>query len=308
MALILGQISYQSLKSILNFLIGIKIWKPSLVLKISEVISYLSFGGFQIGERMVDYFNSNIDKIIIGRFLGTIALGYYNIAFNLLLYPIQLINPIFTKVYFPYFSKIQSNIDLLKEKYLELIKTITFITFPIFIMLIPLSPALIPILYGEQWSQSIIIIQLLAIAGLSISQGNPIGSLLLAKGYAKQGFFWNLFLVPVYMIGLSLSANYFGLNGFAMGKTIITTMMFGFGYLYLIRRCLGNCFIEYIWNFTPFIVFSVIGAILISFISLNSLYYQLLLQLIVGGGFYLILVFIFDKKFVKNFITTYFKF
>jgi O-antigen/teichoic acid export membrane protein len=172
-------------------------------------------------------------------------------------------------------------------------------------MLIPLAPILIPIIYGDQWFESIILVQILAIAGLSMSQGNPVGSLLLAKGYAKRGFYWNLFLVPIYLIGLTICAVFFGINGFALGKSIITTIMFGFGYIYLIKICIGNCFYELVRKFCGFLIFSLISALIIQFIEFNNEINQLLVQVIIGGIIYLIFVYIYDKKFIINFIQSF---
>ena len=58
---------------------------------------------------MLNYFNSRIDQLVVGTLLGSQALGYYSMAFNLVLQPISRINPVLTQVAFPVLSKVLSD-------------------------------------------------------------------------------------------------------------------------------------------------------------------------------------------------------
>ena len=62
---------------------GLKEHKPSLVYKHNEIKSLIGFGLFQMGERTINYFNSQFDVILIGKLLGTEALGIYNVCKNI---------------------------------------------------------------------------------------------------------------------------------------------------------------------------------------------------------------------------------
>ena len=54
-------------------------WKLSL--------PYLKFGLFETGNLLINVFSTQIDKALIGRLLGPTLLGYYSIAWELIVFP-----------------------------------------------------------------------------------------------------------------------------------------------------------------------------------------------------------------------------
>ncbi|MFX1478912.1 MAG: MOP flippase family protein [Promethearchaeota archaeon] len=311
MSVVIGYILRSLVKSCLLLIIGLKIWKPSFEFKLSEVNNFLSFGFYQMGERSINLLNSNFDKILIGKFLGTTALGYYTIAYNLVLYPINLINPIFTRVSFPYFSKMQNNVKMLKEKYLDLISTVSSINFPILLLLFLIAPNFVPLLYGVQWSPSIILVQILSLIGLFRSIHNPVGSLLLAKGYAKRGFFWNAVVAAIQPVIIILGVYFGGLNEVAIAFLLSNFILFYFFYLFLVKKVLEPCFKDYLKSFGIFLLFSIL-ATYISFLGglgfwTPSNLYQSLFYVSLGGIAYLCLIFIFKREFLIDFIKRFIK-
>ena len=83
-----------TLSNIITIYFGLKIHKPGLEFDIKSVRSMLSFGTFQMGERYFHLLAGNVDKLLIGKLLGSEQLGYYNIAHNLVVIPMQMVNPI----------------------------------------------------------------------------------------------------------------------------------------------------------------------------------------------------------------------
>jgi O-antigen/teichoic acid export membrane protein len=148
-----------------------------------------------MGERAVNYLSANIDYIIIGRFLGPVALGYYTLAYNIMIFPLTKINPIITRVAFPAFSKVQSDNAKIQKGYCKILKYISTITFPMIIGMLLVASEFIPLVYGEKWTPTISILQIFCIVGIFKSLGNPMGAVLLSKGRADIGFYWNVFVV-----------------------------------------------------------------------------------------------------------------
>jgi len=77
-----------------TILFAIMGWKHYLIrfqFKILEVKEFLLFGWFQMGERAINYFSSEIDTLLIGKLLGTQALGLYSIAKQLTTRPFDII-------------------------------------------------------------------------------------------------------------------------------------------------------------------------------------------------------------------------
>lgn len=311
MSIVFGYILKYIIKSFVMVLIGIKIWKPSFKIKRSEIRKYFSFGLYQVGERTINYFNINFDKILIGRFLGTLFLGYYLNAYNLVSYPVTLINPIFNRVSFPYLSKLQNNLKKLKEKYFEFISLVSFVNFPIYLLLFLIAPVLVPFLYGAQWNPSIILVQILSFVFLFRCINNPIGSLLLAKGYARLGFFWNLLMTTIQPFIILLGIYLGGINEVAFVILLSRFIVFYLFYRVLIRKILGPCLKEYITSFKAFLIFSILSMLIasVSILIFNTL--PLLIQIMcytaILGMAYLSLVYIFKKQFLSDFLKRFLK-
>jgi O-antigen/teichoic acid export membrane protein len=79
-ALVYGTLTYSILSTILFVYKGLFFHKPKLHLSFFEIKEFLSFGFFQLGEKIALYFNSEFDTILIGYLLGTETLGVFNIA------------------------------------------------------------------------------------------------------------------------------------------------------------------------------------------------------------------------------------
>ncbi len=171
---------------------GWKKWRPTLHFKIGELKKFINFGIYQSGQRLVNIFSANIDYIIIGKYLGVEILGIYTLAYKLITYPITSINPIINRVSYPVFSKLQNNIKMLQKAFLEAIKITSFISFPILIGLAVTAPLAVPVLFGEKWKASVLIVQILAFLGILKVAGNSGGSVILAKGRADIAFWWNV--------------------------------------------------------------------------------------------------------------------
>jgi len=230
-ALIWGQLASTSIRVLLLFSTGWKNWRPSFHFSKGDLKGYLSFGLYQMGEKTISYLNSNFDYLLIGSMLGAKPLGYYTLAYNLIIRPSSLINPVITKVAFPVFSRMQNETDRLKRGYLKVLQLLSTVNFPMMAGLAVVVPIAVPMIFGDQWLPSIILIQILTIVGLLRSIGNPVGSLLLSKGRADLGFKWNLALAITQIPGLYLGAKLGGTVGVAIAFAALQCFYAIFNYL-----------------------------------------------------------------------------
>lgn len=293
-SLIWGLLAGRSLRLLLLCYWGSRHWKPSLHFSKQDLKGYISFGLYQMGEKTANYFNTNLDYLLIGSLLGAKPLGYYTLAYNLVLRPSLLINPIITKVAFPVFSKIQNDILKLKNGYLKVLQLLSSVNFPMMAGLAIVAPVAVPIIFGDQWMPSIILIQILTIVGLLRSAGNPIGSLQLAKGRADLGFKWNVALIITQISGLYLGAKIDGTVGVAIAYAILMGIYTIFEYPILIRTLLGTCLYEYVSSMWPSLWMSAVmgGAVFCIGILFQNLPQQLLLviQILCGIIIYIALM------------------
>lgn len=244
-ALVYGTLAAVAVQTFLFLYIGLQEYGPSFVLKPSEIKEFLSFGAYQMGERSINYFNYQIDTMLIGKLLGMEALGIYTIAKQIIMRPAQIINPIITKVTFPAMAKIQDDTVRLKKVYLKTINYLSSVNFPIYAFIFIFAHDIVMIMFGAKYFEAIYIMQILAIWGALRSIGNPIGSLLLARGKANWGFWWNLGLFFYVPVGIYIGSHW-GLEGVSWALILLS---FPLGMIanwyFLVRPLSGAEFVEY---------------------------------------------------------------
>lgn len=243
-ALVYGAIISSFMQTLQYLHLGLREYRPMIRFSFSEIRSYVGFGAYQMGERTVNYFNYQIDTILIGKLLGMEALGIYNIAKQIVMRPAQIFNPIVTRVTFPAMSKIQDDIPKLKDVYLKTINCLSSVNFSVYAFIFVFAYEIVMIMFGKKWLDAVLIIQILSIWAAWRTTGNPIGSLLLARGRADLGFWWNLglfFYVP-FVVWI---ASQWGLVGVSIGLNAIMATLVYPGWKFLVSPLCGAGFVEY---------------------------------------------------------------
>ena len=80
-------------------------WRPLWTLDRQGTRGLVRFGGFYTAGGLMFYAMTNIDKILVGRLLGEVALGLYGQAFNLAMKPVNLVMTPLTGIMLPALSR-----------------------------------------------------------------------------------------------------------------------------------------------------------------------------------------------------------
>jgi len=283
---------------------------PGFCFNIRAVKPYLSFGLHLMGSNMLNYFNSRIDQVLVGVLLGPQALGYYSMAFNLVLQPVSIINSVLTQIAFPVLTRVRSDKLRLKRGYFKMLDLLTSINAPVLIGIAAVAPLLIPVVLGNQWLPIILLIQILALFSLVRSTGNAGGSLILACGRADIAFYWNLMLFAFVPLAIVAGAKLGGLQGVAWTLLGLQTVLLFAWYYFVVKKLLGNSFSGFIGSMLPSLLFAVpmaavvagVGFCFDTVLLLSTLpaALQLAVQILLGGVVYSGLYFFFRQKFVKQ--------
>lgn len=124
----------------------------------------LTFGGKFSLSSFLGFIGSNLDTLVIGRFLGAGPLGIYNRAFLLINLPVQFLTASISRVLFPVWSNIQSQRDRLKRVFLLTLSLMGFLLMPIGFGAAMAAEQIIFVMLGHQWAAAIPIFQILAIS------------------------------------------------------------------------------------------------------------------------------------------------
>ena len=200
-------------------------WRPSLRFSFTRFKELFGFGSHVMGSRVLNYIDSNVDYLVVGKLLGTSALGYYSFAYHLITFPLNRISTMVTRVTFPAFSTIQDDNDTLRKGYLKVVRYISLITFPMLAGMFVVAPEFVVVVYGAKWAPMILPLQILCLAGALKSVGTTVGSVLLSKGRADIQFKWNVFTAIVLPIAVIMGVNY-GIAGVAAAITVMAILLF----------------------------------------------------------------------------------
>lgn len=137
--------------------------------------------------QMQIYFISNrIDRIIVGRFINTTALGTYEKAKSLSQMPSESLGDKLNSVFFSSFSRAQDNKESVNNLFRKGLLLVTAITFPIYFGMYVTSSHFVIVLLGEKWEGMIEVFKIMATAGIFASINGFLSALAVGAGYFKS--------------------------------------------------------------------------------------------------------------------------
>lgn len=121
---------------------------------------------FSYGSKMsvigfLEFISISLGSILIGRAFGSYKLGIYDRALLLVSLPMHMLTRTVSKVIFPSFSKMQSDNLKLGRIYLSSITLLAAIVIPVCLGISVAAPEIILVLLGDQWIESIPVLQVL---------------------------------------------------------------------------------------------------------------------------------------------------
>ena len=249
-SLVYSVILLQLLSNISFLFMGIKRIGIRFHFSIYETKSFLKIGIYQVGGQVVNYFNRDLDILIIGKFFGAEVLGGYSLAKQLVYRPAQIINPILTKVGAPVLAKFQNNLSKLKINYLKLLNIISSLNFIIYLGIIVLAKYVVLVLYGQGFNDIVIVVQILSVYMYFRSLGNPVGSLVIASGRTDLEFYWNL-MVLAFMPLIVFFACQYSIISVSIALAVAMILLIVPAWYFLIRKMIRVGLSEYFMSIVP---------------------------------------------------------
>jgi O-antigen/teichoic acid export membrane protein len=199
-------------------------WRPKWLLRWAELRSITSFSLNLSGFNLVNYFSRNADNTIVGRFLGAYQLGFYQLAYNVMLYAVQNISQVMGRVLFPVFAKVQEDDERFRQAFTKAVSTIAVITFPIMAGIMAVADPFVRAVLGEKWHPVASLLIILAPVGLMQSVVTTVGNIYYAKGRADWLFRWGLLATAV-SVGSFFAGLPWGIQGVAVGYLIANLLL-----------------------------------------------------------------------------------
>ncbi|NJL61844.1 MAG: lipopolysaccharide biosynthesis protein [Methylacidiphilales bacterium] len=179
-------------------------WRPKFRFSRHYFGEMFSFGINILGFNFLSFLNTRADDFLIGYFLGTVALGYYAISYRILGVMTQLLISTANQVALPTFSRLQIELEKLRQAFYTATQFTSLISFPVFLGVATLAPELVVLLFGKQWIPSIPVLQILAFSGIFKSVNFFRNSLFIAMGKPSWSVWIGLLNVVLNLISFTL--------------------------------------------------------------------------------------------------------
>jgi O-antigen/teichoic acid export membrane protein len=161
--LVAGQIASSVANAAIAFLLGPRClpgWNPVLARQL------LNYGGYLSGANLINCGLLNVDYIVVGHFLGPVALGLYSLAYRICYMPYLAISVVANGAVFPYYCRLPSR-DAIGRASESTITLINALSIPWFAGLVLFADYIV--LLGNKWAPAAGAVRFLALYGFFLS-------------------------------------------------------------------------------------------------------------------------------------------
>lgn len=195
-------------------------WRPGFQMSQKHFNDLFYFGASLVGTNIVNFIARRSDTFLIGYFLGSTSLGYYNAGSRLFRMMTEIIGGTINNVAWPLFARLQNDPSRLRKAFYTATRLVGLMACPVFIGIFAIAPDLVPVVFGEKWIPSIPVMQILSFIGLLESIFYFNSSVIVGVGKPQ----WRMFLIIAIAIANVLAffvvVNY-GISAVAMAYVIV---------------------------------------------------------------------------------------
>jgi PST family polysaccharide transporter len=207
-------------------MVAIRFFSPfrlKAVFRLAQARHILSFGMHLSGFQILNYLSRNADNLLVGRFLGANPLGFYQMAYTLMTYPLTNFTTVIGQVVYPALSKFHDDHQRFRSAYLRTCRIIGSVTFPLMFGMAVTAAPFVRVFLGERWMP---VAPLLMIFGpLGALQSISVVFLIYnTQGRPDINFRWTLFTSSMYVLSFIVGLHW-GILGVAIAYSIAWTVL-----------------------------------------------------------------------------------
>lgn len=199
-------------------------WRPGLALGLRRLTRPLGFGAQLQAGSVLGWGSRNIDDLLIGRFVGAAPLGIYQMAYRLMLWPIQSVSRVVGQVMFPALSAMEGDTGRVRRGFMRGTEVVALITFPAMIGAGVVAEAAIPLVLGPGWTAVVPVFEILCGLGLVQSVATNTGWIFLSQGRADVRLKLQLFMTPVLILSFVVGLRW-GVVGVAGAYAVTSAVL-----------------------------------------------------------------------------------
>jgi O-antigen/teichoic acid export membrane protein len=205
---------------------------PTLRLRAAWV--HLRFGGVLFADNLLWRWYTSLDTFLLGRWAGTAALGYYNLAQQVAELPLEKITTVVNDVSLPAYAELHHEEGAAEHLLLETIRTHAIVGFALFWGLATVAAYAVPVLFGAGWRWAIFPLVALAV----VAPVRLIGSIETPAmtGIGRPGVLvrTKLIIAPCMTVALFMACRLWGIRGAAIVWLFVFPLCYGYAFRYVL--------------------------------------------------------------------------
>lgn len=292
----------QILNSILQFvLLSFYVrWMPLLVFDRVSFSELFKFGSKLLSASLISAIYKNLYTIVIGRIFSAKELGYFTRAEAFALFPSNNLSQIISRVAYPVLSKVQTDDLKLKVAYSFVIKSSSFIIFPLMLGLFAVTESFIEVVLTEKWVGMVSIMQILCLDWMFDHLCVLNLNILYVKGRSDLVLKLEVVKKTIALIILFASIP-FGIIGMCWGRVLYSVVAVVIN-TYYTKKILDYSLFKQLKDFLPYLFASIMmcGIIYLFTSSIETPIGKLLIGIVIGISFYLTVSIICFKSILQD--------
>ncbi|MCL2112638.1 MAG: lipopolysaccharide biosynthesis protein [Streptococcaceae bacterium] len=241
----------------------------------------LKFSGNQLGFNFINYFSTNSDNILIGKFMGAAPLANYNKAYQLLLLPNTLFLGVISPVLQPVLSEFQDNVAIIRTTYYKIVHILALIGVPLSVFLSSSAKQVIFVMFGSQWGAAVLPFSYLALTVWCQLVMGSTGGVWQARNHTRFLLYSGIVKAFIWISSIIIGVVLGNIDSVASCLTIGIFMGFFWNFYYLTKKSLEDSLFNFLKNFMSpaflgIIVF--IGLELEHFIDPSNVFFSLFIR------------------------------
>jgi len=177
-------------------------YRPRFRFEMDKARELWRYGKWICGQGILGYVLAMGDDFFVWFYLGVPELALYRYAYNFSNLPATHITSVISSVSFPAYSKIQGDIQRLRDAFLKIVRVTAFFAIPVSFQIFALGPDFVRLFLKDHMQPIILALQVLALKGLINALGSTRGPLFRAMG--RPDITWRLHWLRVAVLAITI--------------------------------------------------------------------------------------------------------
>ena len=240
-------------------------WRPRPRFRRAHFRDMFGFGKYVVGGQLASFTHLYAADLIIGFFLGSMAVGLFSVAYRCARTVQDMISGVVGRVSLPTFARLQQQPDHGREVFLKATSQIALFSFPVFTATAVLAPEIVVTVFGDKWVQVVPAMRALSFAGMIRAVCYLTRSMILAYGRPRWHFCLELMTVVLTLIAVLLTVRA-GIVAIAWAQVVVALLSLPV-LLLAASRLVHVRVVEYIRALLPACVASVVMALAVCIVK-----------------------------------------